>query len=169
MTPTDPVRRDPFWRELRRRHPDVDVVVLPERPTEPPPGPPAFPAQARAVQQHASRALAALWDRLGLRPTSRSGHWWAQARPGVHRHVLRTTAADLPPDDVVPLMRDLGDALLDLGWDARPAEGSRPRIVARVAELELAAVAGTDSISVEVVSAPMTLTDETLAELEAGG
>jgi hypothetical protein len=166
MTPTDAARGDPFFGVLRRRHPDVDLVMLPPLSAEPPAGAAAFPARARAVEQHAVRALEALWDRLGVRPVGVSAHWWAQARTGTHRHVVRATVTGLSADDTTPLLRDLGDALLALGWDARPAGGARPRIVARVAGLVLTAVAEDTSVPVEVVSSPLVLTAETLAALE---
>jgi hypothetical protein len=60
------VSEDPFFRVVRRRHPDIDIVLLPpEPPTEPPADPSDAvldPADLAAVPALFDDELARLWD-----------------------------------------------------------------------------------------------------------
>lgn len=160
----DPALADPFFRPLRLAHPDVDIVILP------PPGavghalPPAGPGHGRALRRHATAVLDALGSRVGRQPSDVRSYWWTQAHPGVRRWVLTASFSELGPGGGVALLRRVGDTLLALGWDARPAAGGRPRLRAVAGPLELVASASGDAVSVTVttdaVHAPVGVPEE---------
>lgn len=120
---------DPFFDELRRRQPDIDIVVLP---------PDVTPADAPVPEQGAETAYAeeveaALDDlalRSGLRGGDRLGRW-RRTRGGAHRFRARLAYDDLTPQESIALLRAVRDALVAApGWDARPVPGGGARLVA---------------------------------------
>lgn len=127
----DPTLDDPMLRVLRERHPEVDVVVLPQ--TAPAPVLPELGADERdalaaGVERLADDLLARL--PLGDRPVTRGGRWhtdeWDQTwYEGV------AVVGDLATGDNVALLRATGNALVGLGWQARPVPGERPRLEGR--------------------------------------
>lgn len=153
-------------RGLRRRHPDVDVVVLPELPAA---VDPSTPAEAQDLLARGRSALSHVEERLRREPSARVELWWRQDRPDVHRLVVRESFRDLDPDDAVQLLRDLGDALLDHGWSAGPATAPVPALEAASAEgdLEVSARVVGGAVDVELVSTPLRLAREQLPELGA--
>jgi len=130
-TPPDPTLDDPMLRVLRERHPEVDIVVLPQN--APAPVAPELAAHERealatGVEQLADELLAQL--ERGVHTATRDGRWhtdeWDQTwYEGV------AVVGDLGWGDNVSLLRSTGDALVGLGWQARPVPGDRPRLVAR--------------------------------------
>ena len=130
-TPPDPTLDDPMLRVLRERHPEVDIVVLPQ--TAPAPVAPELAADERdLLAAGVERLVDDLLDRLvlGDRPVAREGRWhtdeWDQTwYEGV------AVVSDLAPGDNVTLLRSTGNALVGLGWQARPVPGDRPRLVGR--------------------------------------
>lgn len=122
---------DPMLRVLRERHPEVDVVVLPQ--PAPAPVAPELDASGRDVlAADVERSLDLLLDRLatGTRPVPREGGWhtdeWHQTW-----YEAVAVVGDLEEGANVALLRATGQALLELGWQARPVPGDRPRLVAR--------------------------------------
>ena len=148
--PADPALADPMMRELRERHPDVDIVLLP--PVRPLDEPAATAAQCRARTQHAARVLATLTERLGHEPTARVDHWWSQDHPEVRRWVTAASYGDLGDEGAIPLLRRLADTLVDLGWDPRPAADGSPRVRGEAGPFELVAEATRDTVSVRITS-----------------
>ena len=130
-TPRDPTPNDPMLRVLRERHPEVDVVVLPQQ--APAPLAPELGADEREVlAADVERLVDDLLERLtiGERRVTRDGRWhtdeWDQSwYEGV------AVVGDLDPGDNVTLLRATGNALVGLGWQARPVPGDRPRLVGR--------------------------------------
>ena len=130
-TPPDPTLDDPMLRVLRERHPEVDVVVLPQ--SAPAPVAPELAADERSllaagVEQLLDDLLARLL--LGDRSVAREGRWhtdeWDQTwYEGV------AVVGDLGAGDNVALLRATGNALVGLGWQARPVPGDRPRLEGR--------------------------------------
>ena len=130
-SPPDPTLDDPMLRVLRERHPEVDIVVLPQ--PAPAPDAPQLGVEERdplaaSVERLVDDLLARL--DLGDRPVSREGRWhtdeWEQSwYEGV------AVVGDLGPGDNVSLLRSTGAALVGLGWQARPVPGDRPRLVGR--------------------------------------
>lgn len=129
----DPLQADPMLRVLRERHPEVDIVVLPqgaparEAPEVDPPG-------RDALAGDLERDLGDLLERLGsdapLRSVQRDRRWHTDEWDQTWYEAV-AVVDDLAQGDNVALLRATGQALVDLGWQARPVPGDRPRLVAR--------------------------------------
>ena len=133
VAPPDPVMTDPMLRVLHERHPEVDIVVLPQ--SAPARQAPALDLQQRShVASDLERSLDELLARLVLDPAAvqvtRDATWrtdeWGQTW-------LECVAVvgPLARGANVSLLRATGHALLGLGWQARPVPGDRPRLAAR--------------------------------------
>ncbi|MBA3781767.1 hypothetical protein [Nocardioides sp. InS609-2] len=167
MAAPDPARDDPFFAELRRKHPDVDIVLLPPVDTTPPVEPPATIGQATATQRHTTAVLAALWTRVGRTPTASVGLWWQQANPHLHRYVANGAVSGLKENETEPLVNEIARALLDLGWRPQPSPADQPSLMARVGTIDLKVTGNATSVSVEAVSDALHLTPDTLSRLAA--
>jgi hypothetical protein len=127
----DPTLNDPMLRVLRERHPEVDVVVLPQ-PVPAPVAPEVDAAGRDALAADVERSLDLLLARLepGARSLQRDGDWrtdeWDQTS-----YEAVAVLGDLAPGDNMVLLRRTGAVLVGLGWQARPVPGDRPRLVAR--------------------------------------
>ena len=154
MDPEDLVAADPMMRTLRERHPDVNIVLLP--PVEPiVDQPSATPAQCRALQQHADTVLATLsLNVLQREPSTRVDYWWSQHHPEVRRWVTAASYADLG-DGAVPMLRAVGNLLVRLGWEPRPAADGSPRMRGVAGPFELIASALGDTVSINITSDPL--------------
>ncbi len=127
----DPAMADPMLRVLRERHPEVDVVVLPQ------PAPaavvPALAADERGVlASDVERLVDDLLVRLapGDRAPAREGRWHTDEFDQTWYESV-AVVGDLGRGENVTLLRATGNALVGLGWQARPVPGDRPRLVAR--------------------------------------
>lgn len=120
---------DPFFDELRRRQPDIDIVVLP--PDVTPADAPVLDAEAeRGCAEEVEGALDDLLLRSGLRGGVRDGRW-RRAQGRARRYRARVAHADLTPQESIGQLRALRDALVAAPhWDARPALGGGARLVA---------------------------------------
>lgn len=168
LTPDGPAEADPMMRVLRERHPDVDVVLLPG-PVAPDPaaGPPASSADLVALARGAEMLLDSLVSRLARHQawpadTVRESRWRHQPAVGarsrlVHREAVLVVVGLAGGEDVA-LLRATGNALLGLGWDARPVAGSAPRLAARRGAARASALVRPGSLQV-VVSSAHVLTD----------
>lgn len=153
MDPEDPVAADPMMRILRERHPDVNIVLLP--PVEPIlDQPSATAAQCRALQQHADTVLATLSLHVEREPSTRVDYWWSQNHPEVRRWVTAAGFADLG-DDALPMLRDVGNLLVRLGWEPRPAADGSARLRGVAGPFELIASAVGDAVSITITSDPL--------------
>lgn len=129
----DPLQADPMLRVLRERHPEVDIVVLPQgsparqAPEVDPPG-------RDALAGNLERCLDDLLERLGsdgpLRSVQRDHRWHTDEWDQTWYEAV-AVVDELPRGDNVALLRATGQGLVDLGWQARPVPGDRPRLVAR--------------------------------------
>lgn len=134
MTPApDPALADPMLRVLRERHPEVDIVVLPQ--TAPAPQPPDLTlAQRGALAADLDRALDDVLARLAADPATgpvaREGSWHTDEW---HQTWYECVAVVGPLEEGanLALLRATGHALVGLGWQARPVPGDRPRLMAR--------------------------------------
>ena len=129
-TPPDPTLTDPMLRVVRERHPEVDIVVLPQ-----PVPVPAIPELGRAQREAFAADLETLLDDLlarlpGAGQVKRDGRWhtdeWDQTW-----YECVAVVGGLAVGDNIDLLRSTGNALVGLGWQARPVPGDRPRLVAR--------------------------------------
>ncbi len=164
MDPDDLVAADPMMRILRERHPDVNIVLLP--PVEPiRDQPSATLAQCRAVQQHASSVLSTLSTDVGLEPSTRVDYWWSQSHPEVRRWVTAANYTDLGEGGAVALLRTLGNLLVRLGWEPRPAADGSPRFRGVAGPFELIASAAGEVVSIHLTSDPFHIPADVYAEL----
>lgn len=163
--PPDPALADPMMRELRERHPDVDIVMLP--PVAPLTEPSATRAQCLARMQHAQRVLDTLSERLDREPTARTDYWWGQGHPDVRRWVTAAGYRDLGDRGAVPFLRRLADTLVQLGWDPRPAADGSPRVRGVAGPFELIARAAGDTVSVTITSDPLHVPADLHAALQS--
>ena len=123
MASPDPAAADPFFRVLRERHPDVDVVLLP--PTRPRPADPdAWDGDPEVVADDALEALRVVGVALGT-DLPVGVRFWKHHDEAAQQHLTVATSVPAPGREVVELRR-VGQALLDLGWQARPLERQRP-------------------------------------------
>ncbi len=167
MVATDPARNDPFFSELRSKHPDVDIVLLPPVPETPPDLPPATTGQALATQRHATAVLDALWTRIGRTPAATVGLWWAQADPHLHRYVVNAAVSGLEESENDLVVNEIARALLDLGWEPQPSPVDQPSLKARVGTLDVQVTGTASGVAVEIITDALHLTPETRRELAA--
>lgn len=159
----DPALADPMLRVLRERHPEVDIVVLPQ--TAPAPHAPDLTREQRGALAHAlDEALDDLLARLAADPASgpvrRDASWhtdeWDQTW-----HESVAVVGPLREGANIALLRATGHALAGLGWQARPVPGDRPRLAARRPDgLSAAATVRPDSLVITLRTAKVRATDE---------
>lgn len=131
---TRQVAEDPFWSTVVRRHPDVDVVVLP------PEAPPALevPADEPAVDPAAAREqlrgrMASLWSALGLpgEPTHLDDVWFAGGAAGTLRWQGTATFDDLDPVAASAALQRAHELLPEAeGWHVLAPTDGIPRVLA---------------------------------------
>lgn len=133
-TPRQIVAEDPFWSVVRRRDPDLNVVVLP--PAGPRPKDSGRPPQdAPAFAERCAASARDLWCRL-LRLDDDADAPPARARwiPGPTRdsvrHEATLTAEDVEPDAIPELMRRTADVLEHEGWHVLVPHTGMPRVTA---------------------------------------
>ena len=145
----DPVLDDPMLRVLRERHPEVDIVVLPQ--TAPARQAPDLTVpQREQLAADLDRALDDLVARLSTDPAAghvtRDSTWHTDEWDQTWLECI-AVVGPLPDGANISLLRSTGHALLGLGWQARPVPGDRPRLVARHREgFEAAATVRPDSL-----------------------
>jgi hypothetical protein len=152
---------EPFFRVLHEQHPEVDLVILPPIDSRDPDQP---LASVDEVAQRADAARSALHEVLHAvgHPASNSFESWPfDDSPVARRLVIRTAIRDIPDDTATPLLRQIGDALLTLGWDARGVASSRPELLASDGRHLLGAevVAGSVDVLLQtsILAAPETI------------
>lgn len=151
--PPDPVMDDPMLRVLRERHPEVDIVVLPQ-PT-PPTARELDAPRCDALAREVDEALAALLARVvGERASGVAvDTGWQDDEWDLAWYETTAVVGPLTRGDNVALLRATAHALLGLGWQARPVPGDRPRLAGRRRDgLEAAARVRPDSIVVTLRS-----------------
>ena len=128
------VAEDPFWSTVVRRHPDVDVVVLPPEA----PGTPEVPADEPTVDPVLARAelrarMAGLWSAIGLEgePSHLDDTWLAGAAAGTLRWQGTATFDDLDPVVASGALQRARDLLAaDDGWTVLAPPDGIPRVLA---------------------------------------
>jgi len=130
----DPLLDNPMLRVLRERHPEVDIVVLPQpvpaaEPDVAPLGREQRDADANAIERLVDDLVARLSREPAWTGAQRFGHWrtngWGQVSYGTAAEV-----GGLADGANIALLRAAGHALEGHGWDAEPVAGDRPRISA---------------------------------------
>jgi hypothetical protein len=159
----DPALADPLFAPVRRRHPEVTLVLLP----------PARPAvreerattlvEARSLEATTRGSLDDLLDATGLEPSAVSVAWCHQGAGREHRLVARAVLTGLT--DPFPTMRTLLEQLAEAGWDAGPHDVPRPRIEARRDPVTVRAEAHPTAVEVEATSDLVVLDERVAAVL----
>ena len=162
--PVEILTDDPFFRVLRERHPEVDLVILPPVAPPAPDEPRLDLVEARRLQDEVEGVLDDLGARLGpyaLEPTVT----WRQSSQSL-RHQL-TGRALLASRRPVDTLRRLGDTLLNLGWSAGPVDGPAPRIEAARGDVRLVVTAQPGGVRLVATSEPRALSAEAAEEVLA--
>ncbi len=127
-----PIGPDPFWSVVRRRHPDVDIVLLPADAPAVPRDQPARPvADVEAAATETDEVARGWWRALvDDEVPAPAGRWL----PGSAREVVRREAAlareGLDPVATTTRVQEAAEALSRDGWHVlAPADGM-PRVMA---------------------------------------
>ena len=127
--PTAPL--PPFWAAVRRRHPDLDIVVLPDGP---PSDEEADEVDDRAVRSALDKVDAAV-DALGAEPPAEARLGYGP-EPGT---VLARVRLASHREDGPATLNRLRDQLAEQGWDVRRPEGGVARLVGHRDDLHVRA------------------------------
>ena len=160
---------DPFFAEVRRRHPDVDIVLLPPTDGE---------QAADDVPVVDDDAVAA----ARIRVATAARQLWAAGAPdsddepeerlgyAAHEGWVRSSARVAERrDDGADVLDRLERDLLGRGADVRREPGALPRLVASLDDLTLtASAAATGAVLLGVESEPLHVGEERAAELVRG-
>ena len=167
MASPDPAAADPFFRVLRERHPDVDVVLLP--PIRPRPADPdAWDGDPEVVADDALEALRVVGVALGT-DLPVGVRFWKHHEEAAQQHLAVATSIAAAGTEVRELRR-VGQALLDLGWQARPLERQhRPSLEARRDGHRLVASAVEGGIDLVLTSRPVADTGWTESDPTGAG
>lgn len=153
----DAVARDPLLGVLHRRHPDVDIVVLP--PQRPPVAPPRAASldEVVAMAERCERALEELT--AGHRTGPVTSLWWRQGTDGAHRRVVRTVLGGPvePLADPVGVLVEAAERLSDDGWRVRRRLDPRPCVRATRGPLTARVDAFPGAVGVEVLAEALVL------------
>ncbi|WP_370288380.1 hypothetical protein [Nocardioides sp.] len=125
----DAAARDPFWATVVRRHPDVDVVLLPPEPppSAAPAGEQVDPEEHRLAQQ---AGVHRLLDALGLPlPERVDDGWLAGSAAGTVRW-QGTVACEVAAEVASGALRSAAEHLADDGWHRLVPSGGVPRVLA---------------------------------------
>lgn len=143
------VAADPFWSVVRRRHPDVDIVLLPD----PPPAPVTDGLPTEDPDQAAARVeaeAAGLWTSLAgdLEPIA-SARWRSGPTPESLVREVTLHADGVDAVRGIGLVSRAADALAADGWHTLAPPDGVPRVLAGRA-------AGVGRREVQVLHAPAT-------------
>lgn len=135
------VAADPFWSVVRRRHPDVELVLLPSAGpagpagtaelTEPIPEPIPETSAEEATAECAAR-VAELWDRLvGVtEPDEWRDRWTTGATPDLARHEATWTLLAVDPVTASSTLERAAATLREEGWRVLAPPDGMPRVLA---------------------------------------
>lgn len=131
---SDPAARDPFWAPVRRRHPDVDIVMLPpehpEQPASEEPAPEAAePVDPAEVEELSDNLVSALWRAAvgDTVPTEREQRW---VQDRVQTTWTHETGDPADPATAQAVVRRLADVLEQDGYDVLAPPDGLPRVQA---------------------------------------
>lgn len=168
------VADDPFWSVVRRRHPDVDIVLLPpEDSSDLTPAPGDTPVHTDDKRAEFTREVTALWhlfDQGDGRPVVR---WTAAPVRGAVALEGRITA-EVSPDDATAALRRAIERLTTEGWHVLAAPDGTPRVAAGQARstgrrtVQLVRLPARGQLLLIVRSEPIPVTRNTMDTLLGG-
>lgn len=123
----DALAGEPFYRELRRRHDDVDIVLLAGQ--DPQPTPPLDTDVARRVHRQVRRTFDEIWSALLDEPPSPSSSW----RPGTVVGVVHTELTGRHTVAAAAhrsLLQRADELLTARGWSVHSHLRGVPRVLA---------------------------------------
>lgn len=125
------VANDPFWSVVRRRHPDVDIVVLPaDDAPDLTPAPGATPIHTGETLAEFEADVTDLWERLG-QPAGRPVVRWTSApNRGAVALEGRITAEHVDPEDATAALHRAAERLGAEGWHVLLPPDGLPRVAA---------------------------------------
>ena len=163
---------DPFWSVVRRRHPDVDIVLLP-----PDTGPAAEPGSSLAPQAllDLTERVAAPWAVLGPLVPADGDRVdpvvdWSPGEAG-HALVVETAVRGLGQEGGTDLLRRVLGALGERGWRFAPSSrAGLPLLRATDGLLDLEGVAGPGATTLTLATGvlPVTAQERAAARLRVG-
>lgn len=143
LHPTDRPVADPFLAAVRRRHPDVDLVLLPPEPPPPEADPAALDevrTDLETVRARAEQLGAAGEERIEL---------------GTVAGAVRASARSVTRTDDTSVVDGLAAAAAGHGWDLRRHRGAVDLLVGSLGQLRLRASHATSTgVLVVEVSGP---------------
>jgi hypothetical protein len=153
LQPSD-VPLDAFFTPVRRRHPEVDIVVLPA-PEQTPAAEPLDDGQLAAILDRVVTAAELAWDAFGPRATAAPTARW---RYGPHDGtVLASARSSATTVDGFGALVALRGALEAGGWQVRRLPGGVERLAGERSDLRVQAsyAEDTGALLLEVSSRPM--------------
>lgn len=156
---------DPFWSVVRRRHPEVDVVLLPAEPLDQPLDQlPAEPLDQPLDQARgAADAVREVWRGLrpllaGDGPLAPPSVRWREGR-GQSSLVLKKALPGIAQEEGTELLLRCLVHLGEQGWALHPgARDGLPMLRATDGQVAIEAVAGPGATVVTLTSVPLVVT-----------
>ena len=145
---------DAFFRPVRRRHPEVDIVVLPAAEATPPVEP-LDEAQVAATLDQVATTAELAWDAFGLRATAApTASWRYGTDDGT---VLASARAGTTTPDGFGALVTLRGSLEAAGWRVRRLPGALERLSGARGALRVQAsyAEDTGALLLEVSSRPL--------------
>jgi hypothetical protein len=131
------VAADPFWSVVRRRHPDVELVLLPPSEAVPEPIPETVPApipetSAEEATVVCAARVAGLWDRLvgEAEPDEWRDRWTTGPVPDLSRHEATWTRLGTDPVTAAGILDRAAQTLRAEGWRVLAPPDGMPRVLA---------------------------------------
>ncbi|MFC6286347.1 hypothetical protein ACFP3Q_17960 [Nocardioides sp. GCM10027113] len=126
-----PLDDDPFWAVIHRRHPDVDVVLLPDdaAPTAPD-NEPAVDLTDADIARLDSRVLAIWCELADLEAAGPESRWLAGPTPDDVRREATLTAEAVEPLEGTTLLEEAVAQLRARGWHVSAPPDGTPRVLA---------------------------------------
>jgi hypothetical protein len=153
----------PFWAAVRRRHPDVDIVVLPDE--REPAGEPAGAVELATALELTGAVAARAWAAVATEAPGPPGAGFAFGPDEAHVVARARVSAQADPSPLPALTA----ALQAEGWEVRELPGAARRLVARHDDAELvASYADSGVLVLTVSSAPLLVGVDRARELVRG-
>lgn len=130
------VSDDPFFGEVRRRHPDIDIVLLPPEPPqapEPPAGSaPVDPSVLTTVAVEHEAEARALWSRVarGIDLPADTARWAPGTVTGTVARESLLAAEGVDPVTAAAALAGAARSLAEGGWHVLEPDTGMPRVLA---------------------------------------